>query len=163
MIILAPIPTRKAEQLMKNLNLKTSSMQEPFWLNTFQTNLTRTLQKNQSSGRKFQYFLQVVKCEYRLCCLPFRSSYLSVVKDRFLPPPIPVVQTNDGLNWVADDKGAAYLTLCQNLAINNALAPSAAVYLQKVEFHMTTPILQLIKVMSLKSVYVSIVGCSLGL
>ena len=34
---------------------------------------------------------QVVKCEDRLCCLPFRSSYLSVVKDRFLPPPNPVV------------------------------------------------------------------------
>ena len=30
-----------------------------------------------------QYCLQIVKCEDRLCCLPFRSSVLTVLKDRF--------------------------------------------------------------------------------
>ena len=33
-----------------------------------------------------QYRLQIVKCNNIQCCLPFRSSYLTVVKDRFLPP-----------------------------------------------------------------------------
>ena len=33
-------------------------------------------------------FLQIVKCKDSKCCSPFRSSYLKVVKDRFLPSPI---------------------------------------------------------------------------
>ena len=74
-----------------------------------------------------QYFLQIVKCNDRTCCLTFRSSYLEVIKDRFLPPPIPIVQTTDGLKWVTDDKGATYLTLCQNLAMKDAVAPPSTV------------------------------------
>ena len=39
-------------------------------------------------GRESQYFLQIVKCKDSKCCSLFRSSYLKVVKDRFLPSPI---------------------------------------------------------------------------
>ena len=35
-----------------------------------------------------KHFLQIVKCKDSKCCSPFRSSYLKVVKNRFLPPPI---------------------------------------------------------------------------
>ena len=42
---------------------------------------------------KSQYFLQIVKCKDSKCCRPFRSSYLKVVKDSFLPPPISVTRT----------------------------------------------------------------------
>ena len=40
--------------------------------------------------RESQYFLQIVKRKDSKCCSPFRSSYLKVVKDRFLPAPISV-------------------------------------------------------------------------
>ena len=43
--------------------------------------------------RESQYFLQIVKCKDSKCCSPFRLSYLKVVKDRFLPPPVSVRRT----------------------------------------------------------------------
>ena len=67
---------------------------------------------------KSQYFLQIVKCKDSKCCIPFRSNYLKVVKDRFLPPPIPVTRTTtSGLKWVQRDVDAHYLSLIQNLAL----------------------------------------------
>ena len=75
--------------------------------------------------RTTQYCLQIVKCENKTCCLPFRSGYLTVVKERFLPPPVPVVQTRNYLKWVLDDKGATYLTLHQNQAMKDQLRPAA--------------------------------------
>ena len=44
--------------------------------------------------RESQYFLQIVKCKDSKCCSPFRSSYLKVVKDRFLPAPISVKEVS---------------------------------------------------------------------
>ena len=45
-----------------------------------------------------QYFTQVVKCHDVKCCSPPRSSYFSLIsKSRFLLPPIPLIQTRDGL------------------------------------------------------------------
>ena len=77
--------------------------------------------------RMTQYCFHIVKCENKTCCLPFRSGYLTVVKERFLPPPIPVVQTRDGLEWVQDDKGATYLTLHQNQAMKDQLRPAVII------------------------------------
>ena len=74
--------------------------------------------------RTTRYCLQIVKCENKTCCLLFRSGYFTVVKERFLPP-IPVVQTRDGLKWVQDDKGATYLTLHQYQAMKDQLRPAA--------------------------------------
>lgn len=42
--------------------------------------------------REWQYVLQIVKCKDRTCCQPFRSSYLNIVKERFLPPPIAIIR-----------------------------------------------------------------------
>lgn len=47
--------------------------------------------------RSSQYFLQVVKCLNKKCCTPFRSSLLTVLPNRFIPPPIPLYQTDFGL------------------------------------------------------------------
>ena len=48
--------------------------------------------------RVSQYVTQIIKCNSTSgCCSNFRSSYLSVVPGRFLPPPIPLLQTPDGL------------------------------------------------------------------
>lgn len=44
-----------------------------------------------------QYFTQIVKCMDGDCCSPPRSSYFSVIPSRFMPPPIPLLQTPDGL------------------------------------------------------------------
>lgn len=47
--------------------------------------------------RTSQYLLQIVKCHDKKCCNPERSSYFSVISNRFMPPPIPIHQTIDGL------------------------------------------------------------------
>lgn len=47
--------------------------------------------------RTSQYFTQIVKCLDTSCCSAPRSSYFSILPQRFLPPPFPVVQTGEGL------------------------------------------------------------------
>ena len=48
--------------------------------------------------RTSQYFTQIVKCNNTSCCSKPRSSYLTFMPERFLAPPIPIVQTQlDGL------------------------------------------------------------------
>ena len=76
--------------------------------------------------RESQYFLQIVKCKDSKCCSPFRSSYLKIVKDRFLPLPISVTRTTgSGLKWVKRDVDAHYLSLTQNLALKARLGVTA--------------------------------------
>ena len=53
-----------------------------------------------------QYFLQIVKCTDPKCCSSFQSSYLKVLPKRFLPPPLSVVHTRNGIEWAKDDKDA---------------------------------------------------------
>lgn len=50
-----------------------------------------------SHVRTSQYFTQIIKCGERGCCQPERSSYFSLIQDRFLPPPVPIRQSTDGL------------------------------------------------------------------
>eukprot|EP00795_Rhopilema_esculentum_P016054 gene16054-7400_t len=74
--------------------------------------------------RESQYFLQTVKCTDEACCSPFQSSYLKIKKDPFLPPPVPVVYSQNGaFEWAKDDKEASYLYLFQNIALNASLKP----------------------------------------
>jgi hypothetical protein len=47
--------------------------------------------------RESQYFTQAVKCDDRSCCRPPRSSFFKLFPSRFLPPPVPLLQTSDGL------------------------------------------------------------------
>jgi len=56
----------------------------------------------QQHVRTSQYFTQIVKCHDMQCCSNARSSYFKVIPSRFLPPPIPVAQTTEGLK--APDK-----------------------------------------------------------
>ena len=49
------------------------------------------------------------------------------MKNRFLPPPIPVTQTESGLKWMQNDSGGAvYLSLHQNIAMKDSLKPASA-------------------------------------
>jgi len=43
--------------------------------------------------RESRYFTQIVKCEDRSCCTLPRSSYFTLLPARFLPPPVPLLQT----------------------------------------------------------------------
>ena len=82
----------------------------------------RNLKNGRVNVRKSQYFLQIVKCKDSKCCSPFRSSYLKVVKDRFLPLPISVTRTTtSGLKWVKRDVDTHYLSLTQYLALKAQL------------------------------------------
>lgn len=44
-----------------------------------------------------QYFLQIVKCKDEKCCSRRRSSLFKFLSDGFLPAPIPLIQTDDGI------------------------------------------------------------------
>ena len=51
---------------------------------------------------------------------------MKVVPKRFLPSPLPVVHTRNGIEWAKDDKDATYLSLYQNISLQNALMPAQA-------------------------------------
>ena len=73
-----------------------------------------------------KYFLQIFKCKDSKCCRAFRSSYLKVVKDGFLPLPISVTRTTtSGLKWVKRGIDGHYLSLTQNLALKAQLGVTA--------------------------------------
>ena len=43
---------------------------------------------------------------------------------RFLRPPLPVVDRLNGIEWEKDDKDATYLSMYQNISLQNALMPA---------------------------------------
>jgi len=57
--------------------------------------------------RDSQYFTQIVKCANNACCRPARSSYFMLMKERFLTPPIPLLQTADGISSADTDIGTS--------------------------------------------------------
>ena len=73
-----------------------------------------------------QYFLQIVKCKDEDCCGVPRSSYFSLLKQQFLPPPLPLVQTEDGLQCKIDDGNAQYPSLFVALALDKCMLPPRA-------------------------------------
>jgi hypothetical protein len=72
-----------------------------------------------------QYMTQIVKCTDESCCSRPRSNIFDVLKNRFLPPPVPIQQTDDGLK-VAESKDInrgvfASLFLAGSLNFDNLL------------------------------------------
>ena len=91
------------------------------------TSITKSEEWKAKYVRESQYLLQIVKCTDAACCSPFQSSYLKIMKDQFLPPPLPVTyEKKGGIEWAKDDKEAKYLSLFQNLALNARLIPCRA-------------------------------------
>ena len=83
--------------------------------------------------RTSQYLTQIVKCTDNKCCSKPRSSYFSVVTDRFLPPPVPVVQTSEVLKIPERTiDGASHkfpsLFATQSLKVNDILPRSSNPY-----------------------------------
>ena len=128
--------------LTKNQNLKILNMLVRFQPN-FGPNwlLTIILQVLNFSGKSHQTSLLQsrkngkpiisVSCNtfYKLsnaltaCCSPFQSSYLKLMKDRFLPPPLPVVFSSTVIEWTKDDKEATHFSLLENVALKDYLLP----------------------------------------
>ena len=88
--------------------------------------------------RESHYLLQICKCEDVNCCSAKRSSLFRVIKDGFLPPPISVKQTKNGLSYndeyvllsssvdEEDMECGNYLSLFQNLSMGEAMLPNMA-------------------------------------
>ena len=73
--------------------------------------MTKLEEWKTNNARESQCLLQIVKCPDTVCCSSFQSLYLKIMKDRFLPPPVPVVYSSRGIEWAKDDKEATYLSL----------------------------------------------------
>ena len=86
----------------------------------------------QKHVRTSQYFLQIVKCCDLTCCQPIRSSYFDIIADRFIPPPIPICQTNEGLKApeVSDINSHRFPSLFfnQSVKVENILPRSAKAF-----------------------------------
>lgn len=83
--------------------------------------------------RTSQYLTQIVKCTDNKCCSKPRSSYFSVITDIFLPAPLPVVQTSEGLQIPErTTDGASYkfpsLFVAQSLKVDDILPRSSNPY-----------------------------------
>ena len=73
-----------------------------------------------------QYFLQIVICNDRTCCDAPRSSYFSLMNQPFLPPPLPLAPTDDGLQCKIDDVNAQYPSLFVTLSLDKSVLPPRA-------------------------------------
>lgn len=83
--------------------------------------------------RTSQYFTQVVKCSDNNCCSSPRSSYFNVIKDRFIPPPVPIDNTIEGLKSPERTTKKDYdnypsLFVLQNLKLQDILPQSAKMF-----------------------------------
>ena len=87
------------------------------------TTITKLEEWKANHVHESPYFLQTVKCTDTASCSPFQSSYLKIMKDRFLPPRIHAVCSSTGIEWAKDDKKPTYLSLFQNVALKGNLFP----------------------------------------
>ena len=76
--------------------------------------------------RESQYLLQIVKCNDGSCCNPRRSSLFRFSLDGFLPPPLPVIQGKNGLEYGESAENSKFVSLFTNLAINKSIYPPRA-------------------------------------
>ena len=94
--------------------------------------------------RTSQYFTQIVKCKNLMCCNEPRSSYLSVVPTRFIPPPIPLIQTDKGLK--ASDRSGfeshVFPSLFLSLHLSRDLLPNSAKEFLTLPYDLYTPSVQ---------------------
>ena len=89
--------------------------------------------------KESKYLLQIRKCDDLNCCSAKRSSLFRVIKDGFLPPPIPIHQTKSGLSYYDnqslsssslelenDNMTNQFLSLFQNLTMGSRMLPEIA-------------------------------------
>ena len=78
--------------------------------------------------RVSQYNLQIVKCADPQCCSPTRCKWTTRLRDRYLPPPIPI-RCNEGGPIIPDNVSPndKFSNFYQRLAMDT-LAPDFLVY-----------------------------------
>ena len=93
---------------------------------TSETTITKSEEWKANHVRESHYLLQIVKRTDKACYYHFQSSYLKIMKDRFLTPPLPIVYSSTGIERAKDDKETSYLSLFQNIELNGSLLPKHA-------------------------------------
>ena len=111
----------------------------------------------QQHVRESQYMLQITKCKELSCCSQPRSSYFSLVKDRFLPPPMPLAQSDDGL--VSDIEKQQFASLFVTIQLGSNVLPARALrnYPKGIPYDYGCPSLQV----CLPKEYVSVISTQL--
>ena len=96
--------------------------------------------------RTSQYFTQIVKCNNRKCCSSPRSSYLKVVPCRFLPPPLPLIQGEYGLEIAdrnSDSSTHNFSSLFVNLSLKiEEMLPRSAMVFKVMPYDLFCPSVQ---------------------
>lgn len=93
--------------------------------------------------RESQYCTQIVKCSDRGCCRPARSSIFKLLSSRFLPPPVPLEQTSEGLKAPEPGSHASKFTsLFLALVVNQDVLPRCLAGYQSVPFDAYCPSVQ---------------------
>lgn len=99
--------------------------------------------------RESQYFTQIVKCTDEKCCTRARSDYFKIVPQRFLPPPLPLLQTTNGLTCpnfpISDPENQSYSfpSVFLNLSMNHqALLPKSAKIFKEIPYDLYCPSVQ---------------------
>jgi hypothetical protein len=94
--------------------------------------------------RESQYFTQIVKCKDIQCCRAPRSSYFQLISQRFLPPPLPLMQTAEGLR-VAELGNAAdgkFVSLFITQTLDSTLLPRSALSFKMLPYDAYCPSVQ---------------------
>lgn len=94
--------------------------------------------------RTSQYMTQIVKCKSSTCCSEHRSSYFSIVPARFIPPPIPLVQSNLGLRAcnLSDFETNKFPSLFFSLSISRDILPPSVEQFRILPYDLYTPSIQ---------------------
>lgn len=75
--------------------------------------------------RESQYMVSIVKCSDQNCCSRRRSSLFKFVKSGHLPPPMPVIQSENGLIFDENEKSKAYPSLATTLCLEGSILSDA--------------------------------------
>ncbi|KAL1381516.1 hypothetical protein pipiens_013407 [Culex pipiens pipiens] len=90
--------------------------------------------------RTSQYMLQIVKCDNRSCCSPLRSSLSTVLPGRFLPPPIPLIHSSDGLKAAGKDDHQHFPSLFVAISLDvSKILPKSYLGFKKIPYDLFCP------------------------
>ena len=94
--------------------------------------------------RESQYCTQVVKCTDPGCCRPVRSLIFNLLSSRFLPPPIPLMQTSEGLKAPEPESqiGSKFTSLFLAMVVKQDVLPRCLTGYQAMPFDAYCPSVQ---------------------
>ncbi|XP_072036005.1 uncharacterized protein [Amphiura filiformis] len=93
--------------------------------------------------RQSQYCLQIVRCDNDVCCGPWRSNLKGILSERFVPPPIPFMQGDNGPEAPEPNQlgSAQYGSLAMRIAMSSVL-PCAVQKFRIIPYDFYCPSLQ---------------------